>query len=74
MLNKMRYFLKNRGLKVKDLVPVTIYEVGSETAEESSNAGLSIFSWVLIALVCVGVIFAIVKIAKVSKKKKTAQG
>ena len=72
MLNKIRFFLKRKGIKVRDLAPITLIDtIGGNSG--NSNAGLSVFSWILIALVGAGVIFAIVKIIKISQKKKMAQ-
>lgn len=70
MLNKTRFFLKRRGLKVRDLAPIPLIDT---IGEHSGITNVSIFTWVLIALVCAGVIFAIVKIVQISKKKKLAQ-
>ena len=72
MLNKMRYFIRKRGLKLRDLAPLPLLDTIGESAD-GSITGPSLISWVLIALVSAGVIFAIVKIVQISKKKKEAQ-
>lgn len=67
-MNRLSNYLKRKGLKTRDIAidPVSATIGGTVL-------GTSIWSWALIALVCAGVIFAIVKIVQISKKKRTAQ-
>ena len=68
MWTKIREFIRRERRNTRDIAidPVS-------AAVGGSALGLSPLGWVLIALVCAGVIFAIVKIVKISKKKKLAQ-
>ena len=66
-MNKLSNYLKRKGLKTRD---IAIDPVSASVA--GTAAGLSLFSWVLIAIVAAGVVFAIVKIVQISKKKKAA--
>ncbi|MBO6025852.1 MAG: hypothetical protein J6P73_01235 [Bacteroidales bacterium] len=67
-MKKMRNFLKKEAFKTRDIAIDPVSAAATGTA-----LGLSLFSWVLITLVAAGMVFAIVKIVQISKKKKTAQ-